>query len=81
MITMARALAAFNLSAAQELSLRNYIGQGKVVINELPVNHVELLILRNPETGAYVGQAELKPSPDGGIFVAKVTGAAFDTKA
>jgi len=77
---MDTALSGFHLTNVQDTSVRQYLGQGKFEITELPINGGVNLILRDPKTHEYRGDAFVKPGPDGSIVVSKTTGnAGFDT--
>jgi hypothetical protein len=77
---VATALANLNLTPVQAVSVRDYIGQGKANITGMEMNNVNILILRDPQSNAYLGEVVLKPDTDGGVFISKVTGAEFDAK-
>jgi len=78
--SMNEALTPFHLTKEQDLSVREYLGQGKFEITDLPMNGGVNLILRDPKTHEYRGDAFVKPGPDGSIVVSKTTGhEGFDT--
>ncbi len=77
---VSEALANLNLKPVQAVSVRNYVGQGKANIIGMEMNGVNILILRDPMSNAYMGEVTLKPDQDGGVFVSKITGAEFNTE-
>jgi len=77
---VSEALANLNLTPVQAVSVRNYVGQGKANIIGMELNGVNILILRDPVSNAYMGEVTLKPDQDGGVFVSKITGAEFNTE-
>lgn len=76
-----QALNRFTLTPIQRLSVRNYVGESKVAIEEFRTETGEFLLLRDPSTHAYVGEVSIHAGDDGTIVVSKLTGAEFDRKA
>lgn len=74
-----KALNTFQLTPIQRLSIRDYVGEKKAEIVQLPVNGKELLILRDPKTHEYIGEATISVRDDGSVVVTKLTGATFST--
>jgi hypothetical protein len=73
-----QALTNLHLTAAQRLAARAYIGHQHDLAKNKNTNGVQDLVFHHPKTHAYRGEALLSLLPDGGLQIAKISGAQFD---
>ena len=71
------ALNGLSLTPIQRISIRDYVGQGRFDITSFHTPTGEALILRDPQSHDYVGEAVIRTTGDGAVYVDKTTGATF----
>ena len=71
------ALNHLSLTPIQRISIRDYVGQGKFDITSFNTPTGQALMLSDPETHAYMGEAIIRTASDGSVYVDKTTGATF----
>lgn len=74
---LTKAMSEFSLTPIQRLSIRDYVGEAKAEAIEMRINDKEVLILKDPKTHEYIGEATISKGDDGSIVVTKLTGADF----
>ncbi|MGX8008130.1 hypothetical protein ACVDG8_003545 [Mesorhizobium sp. ORM8.1] len=80
---ISQTLHGYNLTPAQLISVRNYIGQYDEklkVVSIGKVNGVDLFVIKNRTTGEFFGEVELRPGSNGELIVDKTTGAELDVR-
>ncbi len=80
---ISQTLHSYNLTPAQLISVRNYIGQYDEKLKVVSVgkfNGVDLFEIKNRKTGEFFGEVELKAGSDGELIVNKTTGAEIDVR-
>lgn len=80
---ISQTLHSYNLTPAQLISVRNYIGQYDEklkVVSIGKVNGVDLFVIKNRKTGEFFGEVELRAGSNGELVVDKTTGAELDVR-
>lgn len=80
---ISQTLHSFQMTGAQDIAVRNYIGQYSEKTKVVPAgtfNGVTVFGIRDAKTGDYTGEVELRAGANGEIIVSKISAAEFDTK-